>query len=125
MMRLITIALAAMLLIGPIMTHPAQADGFKQIDSKSTFVSLMNGRELTRFGINLVVTPDGRIDGRAFGRDVKGAWRWQGGYFCRDLFWGTRNLGANCQMVKLQGRTIRFISDKGAGEFADLKLRDG
>lgn len=108
-----------------LIATPAAADGFKQIDSKSTFVSLMNGRELTRFGINLVVTPDGRIDGRAFGRDVKGAWRWQGGYFCRDLYWGQRDLGANCQMVKQQGRTIRFISDQGEGEFADLQLKGG
>lgn len=119
-MRLLTIALATLLLISP-----AQADGFKQINSENTFKSLMNGRELTRFGINLVVTPDGRIDGKAFGRSVTGAWRWQGGYFCRDLFWGKRDLGANCQMVKLQGRTIRFISDKGAGEFADLQLKGG
>ncbi|MEM7731280.1 MAG: dihydrodipicolinate reductase [Pseudomonadota bacterium] len=124
-MRLLTIALVSLLFFAPGTVPPAKADGFEQIQSKSTFVSLMNGRELTRFGINLVVTPDGRIDGRAFGRDVRGAWRWQGGYFCRDLFWGQRNLGPNCQMVKLQGRTIRFISDKGAGEFADLQLKGG
>ncbi|MEO0370894.1 MAG: dihydrodipicolinate reductase [Pseudomonadota bacterium] len=121
-MRLLSIVLAIFMLV-PAISGPAQADGFQQIQSKSTFVSLMNGRELTRFGINLVVTPDGRIDGRAFGRDVTGAWRWQGGYFCRDLFWGARNLGPNCQMVKRQGRTIRFISDKGAGQFADLQLK--
>ena len=124
-MRVLSLALAALLLLNPTLATQAQADGFKQIQNKSTFVSLMNGRELTRFGINLVVTPDGRIDGKAFGRDVKGAWRWQGGYFCRDLYWGKRDLGANCQMVKLQGRTVRFISDKGTGEFADLVLRGG
>ncbi|MEO0772517.1 MAG: dihydrodipicolinate reductase [Pseudomonadota bacterium] len=123
-MRLLSLALA-ILMLAPGLNGTAKAEGFQQIQSKSTFVSLMNGRELTRFGINLVVTPDGRIDGRAFGRDVTGAWRWQGGYFCRDLYWGQRDLGANCQMVKRQGRTIRFISDKGAGEFADLQLKGG
>ncbi|MEL7254679.1 MAG: dihydrodipicolinate reductase [Pseudomonadota bacterium] len=123
-MRLLLLALA-ILMLAPGLNGTAKAEGFQQIQSKSTFVSLMNGRELTRFGINLVVTPDGRIDGRAFGRDVTGAWRWQGGYFCRDLYWGQRDLGANCQMVKRQGRTIRFISDKGAGEFADLQLKGG
>ncbi|MEO0750258.1 MAG: dihydrodipicolinate reductase [Pseudomonadota bacterium] len=122
-MRFLKFVLATLFLISPISSTSAQADDFQQVTNKSTFVSLMNGRELTRFGINLVVTPDGRIDGKAFGRDVKGAWRWQGGYFCRDLSWGERDLGANCQMVKRQGRTIRFISDKGAGEFADLRLR--
>ncbi len=120
MMRFLTLALTMLLMIAP-----AHADGFKNVTNRDTFVSLMNGRELTRFGINLVVTPDGRIDGRAFGREVTGAWRWQNGYFCRDLYWGSRDLGPNCQMVKLQGRTVRFISDKGTGQFADLVLRGG
>jgi hypothetical protein len=119
-MRFLVFALTTFLFV-----VPAHAEGFKEIKNRDTFVSLMNGRELNRFGINLVVTPDGRIDGRAFGRDVTGAWRWQGGYFCRDLFWGKRDLGPNCQMVKLQGRTVRFISDRGAGEFADLQLKGG
>ena len=93
------------------------------VKNRDVFVSLMDGRELTRFGIKLIVTPDGKIDGRAFGRNVTGAWRWQSGYFCRDLYWGQRDLGPNCQAVKVQGRTVRFISDQGSGEFADLVLR--
>ena len=123
-MRLLSIVLAVFML-APGLSGTANADGFQQIQSKSTIVSLMFGRELSRFGIILVVTSDGQFDGRAFGRDVKGAWRWQGGYFCRDLFWGQRDLGPNCQMVKRQGRTIRFISDKGTGQFADLQLKGG
>ncbi|KRS19525.1 hypothetical protein [Roseovarius indicus] len=102
---------------------PAFAESFKPVTSRDTFISLMQNRELTRFGINLTVTPDGKIDGRAFGRDVSGAWRWQSGYFCRDLYWGSKNLGPNCQAVKVQGRTVRFISDQGAGDHADLTLR--
>lgn len=102
---------------------PVSAEGFSQISEKGAFVSLVEGRQLTRFGIELDVTRDGQIKGRAFGRDVTGAWRWQAGYFCRDLYWGQMDLGPNCQAVKIQGRTIRFISDRGAGQFADLKLR--
>ena len=117
-MRHILILITA-LFIAP----PAFAEQFQQVTQRDTFVSLMNGRELTRFGIKLEVTPDGKIDGRAFGRNVTGAWRWNGGYFCRDLYWGSRDLGPNCQAVKVQGRTVRFISDQGQGEFADLVLR--
>lgn len=106
-----------------LIAAPAAAEGFVQIRNKDAFVNLLQGRELTRFGINLTVTPDGKIDGRAFGRNVSGAWRWNSGYFCRDLYWGSRNLGPNCQAVKVQGRTMRFISDQGTGEFADLRLR--
>ncbi|MEQ8899072.1 MAG: dihydrodipicolinate reductase [Roseovarius sp.] len=105
------------------LSAPAFAENFKPVTNRDNFVTLMQNRELTRLGINLTVTPDGRIDGRAFGRDVSGAWRWQSGYFCRDLYWGKKNLGPNCQAVKVQGQTVRFISDQGTGEHADLTLR--
>jgi hypothetical protein len=54
---------------------------------------------------------------------VRGAWRWNGDYFCRSLYWGEMDLGPNCQAVRLKGDTIRFISDEGTGQFADLYLR--
>jgi len=109
--------------LASLMALPAFADGFDQVSSEQDFVSLVEGKKLVRFGIDLDVTRDGQIIGRAFGRDVTGKWDWKSGYFCRDLYWGTRDLGANCQAVRVQGDTIRFISDQGAGEFADLKLR--
>lgn len=117
-MRLTSLVCAAL-----IAASPAIADGFDNVQSRDTFVSLISNKKLTRFGINLVVTPSGQIAGRAFGRDVSGAWRWNGGYFCRDLYWGDRDLGANCQAVKIDGRTIRFVSDKGSGQYADLTLQ--
>ncbi|PKQ13842.1 MAG: dihydrodipicolinate reductase [Alphaproteobacteria bacterium HGW-Alphaproteobacteria-1] len=101
---------------------PALAD-FAPVTERDGFVSLISGRDLTRFGIRLTVTPDGQIRGRAFGRDVRGAWRWNGDFFCRDLYWGDMDLGPNCQAVRLKGDTIRFISDQGTGQFADLYLR--
>lgn len=112
-----------MALVASLVAVPASAEQFSKIDEREAFVSLIEDRKLTRFGIRLSVTPNGQIVGRAFGRDVSGAWQWQAGYFCRDLYWGKRDLGANCQEVKVQGGTIRFTSDKGAGDFADLYLR--
>ncbi len=105
------------------LSAPAKADGFSQVTDRQKFVSLVDGRELTRFGIKLDVMPDGRIVGRAFGRPVTGAWNWRSGYFCRDLYWGDYDIGANCQAVKVQGATLRFISDRGTGRYADLQLR--
>ena len=115
--------LTAIALIAAFAAQPALADGFDQVQDKNTFVSLIKDRKLTRMGINLKVTPDGQIIGRAFGRSVTGAWQWSQGYFCRDLYWGERDLGPNCQAVKVQGRTVRFISDRGTGQFADLVLK--
>ncbi len=117
-MRLAVLALATVLLASPALAEP-----FDKIDERDTFVSLIKDRKLTRLGIRLTVTPGGQIVGRAFGRNVSGAWQWRAGYFCRDLYWGQRDLGANCQEVKVQGETLRFTSDRGTGEFADLYLR--
>lgn len=102
---------------------PAMADDFKPVHRQSDFLSLISGRHLIRTGIKLAVSASGKIEGSAFGRSVSGDWAWDGKYFCRDLYYGTENLGANCQAVMVRGDTLRFISDQGAGEFADLRLR--
>ena len=103
--------------------RPAQAEGFTTLTSRDSFVRVIEGRELRRFGIRLTVTPDGRIEGRAFGADVTGQWDWDGDYFCRDLSLGNEDLGFNCQSVEVSGQTVRFTSDQGTGEYADLTLR--
>lgn len=115
------IALAALALA---MTFPAVAEAkFKKIATKGEFLELTSGREMTLMGISVFVTSDGKIGGKAFGRDVRGAWRWQDGFFCRDLYWGETDFGPNCQEVRVDGNKIRFASDRGAGRSAVLTLR--
>lgn len=116
--RLLAIVLAA----GLSQAAPAAAEDFQTITDETSFVSLIEGRALTMLGIRLSVLPSGQIEGSAFGRAVTGAWQWADGFFCRDLFWGERDLGPNCQMVKTDGRALRFISDRGQGQYADLRL---
>jgi hypothetical protein len=96
--------------------------GVQRRASRDSFVSLVRA-ELRRFGIRLTVTPDGTIQGRAFGTPVTGRWNWNNGYFCRDLFYGEDDLGFNCQLVQVNGETLRFTSDQGQGIYADLTLR--
>ncbi|MFW5641492.1 MAG: dihydrodipicolinate reductase [Roseicyclus sp.] len=116
-------ALAAGMLISGLTATAAASEQFSTVSSRDGFVALVQGRELQRFGIRLNVTPDGEIAGRAFGTPVTGRWDWEDGYFCRDLFYGERDLGFNCQLVQVNGDTMRFTADQGAGQFADLTLR--
>ena len=52
-----------------------------------------------------------------------GDWNWNGGYFCRDLYLSGRELDMdNCQLVEVRGDTLRFTSDRGTGDSADLEL---
>ncbi|QYK42449.1 MAG: dihydrodipicolinate reductase [Paracoccaceae bacterium] len=111
----------AVIALSILSATPALA--FDRIASKSDFVSLVSGKALTRMGITLTVKPEGVIEGRAFGQPVTGAWQWSGGLFCRDLYFGKRDLGPNCQVVQKNGDTLRFIADEGRGDYADLRLK--
>lgn len=113
----------SLILLSLNLSTAVAAEEFDTITSRDNFVQVIEGRELTRFGIRLNVTGDGDINGRAFGTPVTGDWSWDGGFFCRDLFWGDRNLGSNCQQVEINGDTLRFTTDRGAGIFADLRLQ--
>jgi len=117
-----TLALVALVagLAAPIAT-PAAA--FERITSANDFTQTVVGRDLTRFGIRLQVTPDGAIQGRGFGSAVSGEWRWENGFFCRDMAWGSTEIEYNCQAVLRDGDTVRFVADQGQGEHADFRLR--
>lgn len=106
-----------------IATGPALAEPFRVVQDQSSFLGLVNGKHLTRFGIKLNVSSAGGIRGDAFGRPVTGRWRWENGFFCRDLFWGQRDLGPNCQRVTVRGNTIRFYADRGEGIYADFRMQ--
>ena len=114
-----SIALAALLAV-PL---PALAEGFAPVRDKAEFVGIIQGKALTRMGISLTVTPNGAIKGSAFGTPVTGKWRWKEGLFCRDLAFGQKDLGPNCQTVHRKGQTLRFTSDAGKGRSADLRLK--
>ncbi|MEM9318626.1 MAG: dihydrodipicolinate reductase [Pseudomonadota bacterium] len=114
---------AALMALCTLGTSPAIAEEFTVVSDREQFLSLITGRELTRMGIRLEVSPGGEISGRAFGTPVTGAWDWNGNYFCRDLYYGEEDLGPNCQQVAVNGNTLRFTSDRGTGRYADLRLR--
>ncbi len=117
MRKLFALATSALLIAAP-----ALAD-FQPVREESTFRSLVEGRELARFGVRLEVLPQGQITGRGFGMNVSGQWEWRDGYFCRTLEFGSSGDPYNCQLVLRDGATLRFISDQGQGDQADLRLR--
>ena len=106
-----------------LVSLPLAAQAFDKVTSRDQFLQIVSGKDLRLTGITVNVTPSGEIKGRAYGFGVQGEWQWQNGYFCRSLYWGKKDLGPNCQEVKVHGDTIRFTSDKGTGQFADLKMR--
>ena len=82
MCRKTALLLTLLLLAG----GPAMADEFLPDSDQSDFLQLVSGKHLTRDGIKLAVSPTGDIRESVFGVPVSGAWNWNGGDFCRDLF---------------------------------------
>lgn len=120
--------LALILSVAAVTTTSAHAEEFMPIPDQSAFLSTVVGKDLRLKGygpiiVRLKVLPDGEIKGRGLGWDVTGEWRWQDGFFCRDLNWGGSDLGQNCQAVLVQGQTVRFVSDAGKGDYADFALQ--
>jgi hypothetical protein len=105
---------------------PALGNDFTPVRDETTFLSLVEGRELRlgRFGVRLTLSSDGQIKGRALGWDLTGNWDWQDGYFCRDMDWSGYAIPFNCQLVEAHGSdTLRFTVDRGTGNSASFKLR--
>ena len=123
MNRPATALIATLAFIGMSLGGSAIASDFAPVEREADFRGLVEGRDLTRFGIRLQVTPDGRITGRGFGMQVGGTWEWRGGYFCRTLEFGSSGEPLNCQRVLQRGDTLRFIADRGEGDTADFSLR--
>lgn len=118
--------LFAAIALGLFAASAAPAETLTRIADRDAFVDIVKDRTLNipLFRITLKVYPTGQIAGRAMGRKVRGNWQWsEDGYFCRSLFWGEREIGDNCQLVELNGGSLRFTSDRGDGQSADLRLR--
>ena len=105
---------------------PVRAEPFAPVREREQFLSLIDGKtlELPLFRIRLEVRPDGRIAGSALGWDLTGRWKWEDGYFCRDMDWSGTPIPHNCQLVEAKGsQQLRFTVDRGAGEAASFRLR--
>ena len=123
MKRFATSVLATCFVTLMAFNNPALAADFAPVQRETEFRELVDGRDLTRFGIRLQVLREGRITGRGFGVQVGGDWEWRNGYFCRTLEFGDSGDPLNCQLVLRNGNTLRFISDRGEGDFADFRVR--
>ena len=97
--------IATAIILSCVLAAPAAAQNFVPVNDRSEFLDIVGGKQLQirLYGLSLSVLPDGRISGEAVGRPVTGNWAWQDGYFCRDMDWGDRDIGYNCQLVEVAG----------------------
>lgn len=111
--------------LGLSLAASAAVADYVPVTDEATFLQLVEGRELRHrfYPITLSVLPDGQVSGSAVGWGVEGTWRWEDGFFCRELFWGGDPIPYNCQLVEIDEDVIRFTVDQGAGQAAAFRLR--
>jgi hypothetical protein len=105
---------------------PGQAQEYLPVKEKDAFLSLIEGRSLRLplYGLTLTLSPEGQITGKALGWGISGTWRWEDGYFCRNMDWSGMEIPYNCQLVEAKGDTnLRFTVDKGVGDSASFRLQ--
>ncbi|MFN7224286.1 MAG: dihydrodipicolinate reductase [Paracoccaceae bacterium] len=105
---------------------PALAESFVPVRDKEAFLSLVNDRDLRigLYNLTLRVFADGKIIGKALGWGISGNWKWEDGYFCRDMDWSGYAIPFNCQLVEAKGKSeVRFTVDRGKGNSASFRLR--
>ncbi|MCL6284116.1 hypothetical protein M3P21_11300 [Ruegeria sp. 2012CJ41-6] len=96
----------------------------KQIKSAADFDSKVVGKTLTYGDGTHIKIGAGSLNGKTGkGQKIKGAWNWQGKYFCRNVQIGDNMLPTDCQKVTLDGNAITFTREKGKGKASQASLQ--
>lgn len=91
---------------------PVAASAQSRISDQDTFMSLVDGRTLTRPLVRLQVRGDGTVTGLATAQDVSGSWRWQGANFCWEFTLNGQPYQDNiCLVVVQDGDRLQFSED--------------
>ncbi len=62
-----------------------------------------------------VISDEGTIEGTWYGKELRGKWRWDEGYFCRTLS-APRPAAEDCQEWSLGDGKVRLLRSRGAGD---------
>lgn len=102
---------------------PLRAEHFHPVTSRSDFLAIVQGAQLTALGVAFEVRPDGRLTGTAVSGRIRGTWTWTDGFFCRSGQLGERQMTPDCTTVEVLSQTLRLTARKGEGKSRDYWIR--
>ncbi|MEP6018059.1 MAG: hypothetical protein ABJ251_06205 [Paracoccaceae bacterium] len=100
---------------------PAHADGFKRITSEAEFLQKAVGKKLWLDDNHFTARKNGQLVGKFGGERLKGAWAWNGQFWCRTLSTHTKN--TDCQTWETDGKTFRITREQGKGKSLDYTTK--
>ena len=102
---------------------PSSAADFKRINKKTEFDKIVVNKTLVANWGWSKMSSDGTVIGDYKGNALKGNWKWQGRFYCRNLRVGSEDRGYGCLSVHVSGKDIVFIQDKGKGTQVPMKIK--
>ncbi|WP_372885044.1 hypothetical protein [Shimia sp.] len=120
-MRFATISILASAMV---LANPANAQSLNKITNEDDYRAMVVGHKFYDEHGNWVRSnADGTMVGRFNKEKLRGAWNWQGRYFCRNIILGKNELGTDCQVVYTNGTQLQSKRNKGKGELSDVFVR--
>lgn len=94
------------------------------IDSKSEFIRKIAGKKIEDPKLNtwMIARPNGQIDGKFKGINIKGKWNWNGKFWCRSARIGLFSLSLECQRITIAGNTLILKRKRGTGSSHTYQL---
>lgn len=96
---------------------PAAAQEFRRISDEAAFRDQVVGKRLESKTGWARSNADGSLQGAFNGADLTdGRWQWSGGFWCRNGRLNGKEIGTDCQVVEIGGKTVRLTRNKGKGD---------
>ena len=92
----------------------AHAAEYELITTKADFDSLVVGKKLYIDDNHVTIRKNGSIKGKFGGKQLKGAWEWRDGAWCRTLTTHSKN--SDCQQWEVNGNQFRVTRERGKGK---------
>lgn len=102
----------------------SHADNLKRIKKEADFRAMaVDQKYMSDKGDWILAASDGTLTGSFGGKDLTGAWNWQGKYWCRNARVGGKEIGSDCQEMHLSATQLRTKRQKGKGDWASVMTK--
>ncbi len=100
----------------------ASAQNFNRINEEADFRKMVVDKKLSSDMGQMTVKSNGKTEGVIFDKDFNANWIWKDGMYCRNAALGKQQLGTDCQVVRISGKSVQFIQKYGKGEIGTMEL---
>ncbi|MDA5555878.1 hypothetical protein [Shimia sp. MMG029] len=94
----------------------ANAATWERIKTETQLLEVVAGKQFSTKNGWWEIRSDGSMVGILKGDELRGAWKWDKGAWCRNYVFKGKEKKTNCQHVWSSGNQVRFKKDRGQGD---------